>query len=330
MRKLASIRKILDINPIPNADNIEVVTIDGWKVVTKKGEFHIGDLCVYCEIDSFLPIKPEFEFLRNSSYKKLNDGTEGFRLKTIKLKGQISQGLCLPTSILSSVYSEGDDVTDLLNIKLFEPELPAQLSGRILGLFPSFIPKTDEERIQNYKKYLKKFTKFYITEKIDGTSLTIYHRDGVLGVCSRNLELDLTYKNNSYINTCTRYDLFNKLKHYSKNIALQGELVGPGIQKNRYKLNNTEIYFFTAYNIDKGEYFDFETFKTLLKEFNLKSVPILSEEFIYNDQDLLSMADGNSILNANLKREGLVFRSVSLPKISFKSISNKFLLSSEK
>src|SRR5260221_575643 len=96
MRKLASIQKVLDIQPIPNADAIEVVTINGWKVVSKKGEFKIGDLCVYFEIDSFLPIKPEFEFLRKSCYRKMADGSEGFRLRTIKLRGQISQGLVLP------------------------------------------------------------------------------------------------------------------------------------------------------------------------------------------------------------------------------------------
>lgn len=104
-RKLASIRVISEINPIPEADAIERATVDGWNVVVKKGEFKPGDLCVYCEIDSFLPVKEEFEFLRKSSYRKMSDGTEGFRLKTIKLKGQISNGLLLPLSVLEKMTS---------------------------------------------------------------------------------------------------------------------------------------------------------------------------------------------------------------------------------
>jgi RNA ligase (TIGR02306 family) len=105
MRKLASIRRIKDINPIVGADKIELCTVDGWKVVVAKDVNHkIGDLVIYCEVDSFLPIREEFEFLRKSSYKKMADGSEGFRLRTIRLKGQISQGLILPLTIL-----EGED-----------------------------------------------------------------------------------------------------------------------------------------------------------------------------------------------------------------------------
>ena len=71
-RKLATIRKINDLSPIEGADKIEVATVDGWKVVVAKDVGHkIGDWVVYCEIDSFLPIKEEFEFLRKSSYKKM-------------------------------------------------------------------------------------------------------------------------------------------------------------------------------------------------------------------------------------------------------------------
>lgn len=147
-RKLASVRRVLDVQPIENADAIEVCVVDGWKVVTKKNEFSVGDLCVYCEIDSFLPMTSEFEFLRKSSYKKLSDGTEGFRLKTIKLRGQVSQGLILPVTILPGgrEIQEGMDVTEVLDIIKYEPPVPAELAGKIKGYFPSFIPKTDEER----------------------------------------------------------------------------------------------------------------------------------------------------------------------------------------
>lgn len=148
-RKLATIEKILDINPIEGADAIEVTTVRGWQVIIRKGEYNIGDLCIYCEVDCLLPIRPEFEFLRKSCYKKMADGTEGFRLKTIKLRSQISQGLILPVSILNRHVNEsniGDDVSEELNIIKYEPPVPAELSGISKGNFPSFLIKTDQER----------------------------------------------------------------------------------------------------------------------------------------------------------------------------------------
>jgi RNA ligase (TIGR02306 family) len=200
-RKLASIRKISDIQPIEGADMIELVIVDGWKVVVAKNVGHkVGDLVIYCEIDSFLPIREEFEFLRKSSYKKMVDGTEGFRLRTIRLKNQVSQGLVLPISVLNptdtNIYVEpfeGLDVTEMLEIVKYEPPIPAELAGKVKGLFPSFLRKTDEERIQNltleYEGWKNSDKRFYVTEKLDGSSATFYFKDGVFGVCSRNLEL---------------------------------------------------------------------------------------------------------------------------------------------
>jgi RNA ligase (TIGR02306 family) len=198
-RKLASIRKISDVLPIEGADNIELVKVDGWQCVTKKGEFKVDDPCVYFEIDSFLPIRPEFEFLRKSSYKKMGD-KEGFRLKTIRLRGQISQGLALqirsvfPDAIPSWTtimlrYKEGD-VTEVLGVIKYDPPIPAQLAGICKGNFPSFIRKTDQERVQNiWDKIKDSKESFEVAVKLDGTSCTYYLNDGVFGVCSRNLEL---------------------------------------------------------------------------------------------------------------------------------------------
>jgi hypothetical protein len=213
-RKLASIQRIGKVLPIEGADAIEIVTVNSWKVVSKKGEFKEGDLCVYFEIDSFLPMEKDFEFLRKSSYKKMGD-LEGFRLKTIKLRGQVSQGLCLPLSILEKedemkigiskqpwgdqlqlgpyddaiVIEEGADVTEYMCVLKYEPPIPAELSGKVKGGFPGFIRKTDEERIQNMtKEYDSMRDKhYYVTEKLDGSSATYYFRDGVFGVCSKAL-----------------------------------------------------------------------------------------------------------------------------------------------
>ena len=152
-RKLATVKKITNIRPIEGADMIELATVGGWNVVVGKDVGHkVGDMVVYCEIDSFLPIRDKFEFLRKSSFKKMGE-QEGFRLKTIKLRGQISQGLILPLLETFGDFSwtayEGLDVTERLGIIKYEPPIPAELAGQVIGGFPSFIRKTDEERIQN-------------------------------------------------------------------------------------------------------------------------------------------------------------------------------------
>eukprot|EP01035_Chromulina_nebulosa_P011393 gene11393-15241_t len=222
MRKLARIERVAKVSPIPDADSIEVATVQSWNVVIKKGEFKEGDLCVYCEIDSFLPVREEFEFLRKSSFKKMED-KEGFRLRTLKLRGQVSQGLLLQLSIIDNgqQYPVGYEVTDLLGITKYEPPIPAGTEGTIKGGFPSFISKTDEERIQNladeYGSY--KNTEFYATEKLDGTSITCYVYEGNFGVCQRNYELEEA--NNMYWETVARLGIKEKLMQLNKNIALQ-------------------------------------------------------------------------------------------------------------
>jgi len=195
-RKLASVQKIREIRPIEGADAIELAIINSWQVVVAKNVGHkVDDFVVYCEIDSFLPIREEFEFLRKSSHKKMGD-QEGFRLKTIKLRGEVSQGLVVPIHVLPllEMVHEGQDVTEMLGIVKYEPPVPAQLAGKAKGYFPGFIRKTDEERVQNLTKEYEEWKitgshKFYATEKLDGSSSTFYVRDGDFGVCSRNLEL---------------------------------------------------------------------------------------------------------------------------------------------
>ncbi len=341
-RKLATIRKITNITPIEGADKIELVTVGGWKVVAAKDVNHkIGDLVVYCEIDSFLPIKEEFEFLRKSSYKKLSDGTEGFRLKTIKLRGQVSQGLILPIKELSifqfassSNLSEGDDVTNILGITKYEPPIPAELAGKVKGGFPHFIPKTDEERVQNLSKEydewkLQSKHKFYVTEKLDGSSATYYIKDGVFGVCSRNLEL-LETEGNTFWKVARDLDLENKMKSLNMNISLQGELIGEGIQGNPYKIKGQTVRFFTGFDIDKFERISFTQLVVMLMELNLQYVPVLNDEFGFVLPDtievMLEYAENKSQLNEDTEREGVVVRSMD-GTISFKAISNKFLLS---
>jgi RNA ligase (TIGR02306 family) len=337
-RKLATIREITDIRPIEGADMIELASVGGWNVVVAKNVGHkIGDKVVYCEIDSFLPIKEEFEFLRKSSYKKMGD-QEGFRLKTIKLRGQVSQGLILPISVVPIVQfatghdlPEGLDVTEMLGIVKYEPPIPAELSGKVKGGFPSFLHKTDEERVQNlvkeYNEYkLTSVHQFYMTEKLDGSSATFYMNKGEFGVCSRNLEL-LETEGNTFWKVARELDLENKLKDKG-NICLQGELIGESIQGNPYKIKGQTVHFFNAFDIDKQARLGINEFLVLLDDMELSSVPILDVAMLLPETvtGMLELAEGKSRLNNNAEREGVVVRSLD-NTISFKAISNKFLLS---
>lgn len=329
MRKLATIREIKEILPIEGADRIELAIVDSWKVVVSKG-LTVGDRVCYCEIDSFLPIKPEFEFLRKSCYKKLVDGTEGFRLKTVKLRGQISQGLCIPLNELPQLVQNqvGEDVSEILGITKWESSIAVSFSGDAKGSFPVFLKKTDEERIQNltrdYQEYLTSGKQFYATEKLDGSSATFYLRDGEFGVCSRNLELKES-ENNSFWKVAKNLNIKEKLKTLPFNACLQGELIGEGIQGNPYKIQGQDVRFFNLFNIDTYEYLSIEELSKFCQGVDLLIVPNYDFALPQTIDELLLIADGKSVLNREMDREGLVIRSID-NKISFKAISNKFLL----
>lgn len=336
MRKLASIRKITNIRPILGADMIEVATVDNWNVVVKKNEFRIGDFVIYFEIDSFLPIREEFEFLRKSSYKKMSDGTEGFRLKTIRLRGEVSQGLIVPLSFLHSIVNhsteivEGDDVSEILGVVKYEPPIPAQLVGEVIGYFPSFIQKTDEERIQNLTEYFESYKnyKYFASEKMDGTSTTIFLNQNEFGVCSRNLQLKFN-PDNTYCKVVVQNNLEEKMRNLGRNLAIQGEIIGEGIQDNKYKIKGQKLLVFNIFDIDKYEYVSKEEMVNICTRFNLETVPTIYVDFTLTEtiDELLTLADGKSMLNSNTLREGLVCVSTNSPRrISFKTISNKFLL----
>lgn len=339
-RALVYVVEINDIVPIKDADKIETAVIKGWKVVVKKNQFKPGDKAIYFEIDSFLPIKPEFEFLRASSYRKLGE-LEGFRLKTIKLRKQISQGLIMSFSDLNIEPCDvNTDLTDIIGVVKWEiPETGFTPSGKVsLGNpFPYFIPKTDEERVQNYEieYYLKDLTldDLYITEKIDGSSITVYvnrnNPDRIFGVCSRNRDIDKDEQNMFWENVI-KLNLEEKMLNIGFNFAIQGELHGIGIQNNPYKMMNRNILWYTGYNIDKQERMNYFEFKDILNKLGLNMVPELSIDPIKNknifDRDMwLEFAENKSTL-ADVDREGVVVRAKNDTSISFKAVSNKYLL----
>jgi len=338
MRKLATIRKIDALRPIPDADAIECAVIGGWTAVVKKGEFAAGDLAVYCEIDSWIP-HTMAPFLSKGKEPRVFDGIAGERLRTMKLRGQLSQGLLLPRyTVLDKVYEiyEGMDVSDLLGIVKYEAPVPAQLAGEVKGMFPGWIQKTDQERVQNLKEeldyWLREQHVWEVTEKLDGSSMTVYLRDGEFGVCSRNLELKPS-ETNSLWKVAVRNDLELKLRCANRNLALQGELIGEGIQGNPYKQKGQEFFLFDIYDIDTSKYLTPAERKAFVNEHDIKHVPVLAFGAELGDtlginsiNGILKFAEGKSVMGMiGCEREGVVFKSKNM-QCSFKAISNKFLL----
>jgi len=338
-RALASVVRVKDVQPIENADFIEFATMESkaWQCVVKKGEIKPGDIAVYMEIDSFLPEEERYEFLRKSSYKKMGNDT-GFRLKTARFRGQISQGLLLPLSRFPELsdVSVGDDVTKTLGIQLYQKPVSPRLSGLVKGSFPAWLHKSDQERIQNLVHYFEQYkdVKFEVTVKMDGSSCSVYHRDGEFGVCSRNLELKETEKN-LFWRIARQLNLQERLSTLGRNIMLQGELCGEGIQKNKDKIKGYKLFIYDIFDIDNYCYLPATErldIISALGEPQLDHVPIIEHTKVFQKYttfaELMDYADGPSYLASN-NREGIVCKSlepINGQIISFKVISNSYLL----
>jgi RNA ligase (TIGR02306 family) len=337
MRKMATIRKIDALRPIEGADAIECAIVGGWTVVTKKGEYAAGDLAVYCEIDSFIPTPIAPYLTKPGHYAKTFEGVEGERLRTVKLRGQLSQGLLLPYATCGKICAEGEDVSELLGIVKYEAPVPAELAGEVKGMFPSVIPKTDQERVQNLKVELAEWLTndelhWEVTEKLEGSSMTVYMRDGEVGVCSRNLDLKPN-ADNSLWRAANKYNLPAKLVGIGRNIAIQGEIVGNGIQGNIYQMRDQDFLVYDIYDIDAGRYFTPGERKAFVAEHGLNHCPVLAYSArltdtlgLTNMDQILKFAEGKSVMGMiGCEREGLVFKCHE-KQVSFKAISNKYLL----
>jgi RNA ligase (TIGR02306 family) len=343
MRKMATIRTIDSLRPIPGADAIECAVVGGWTCVVKKGEFKAGDAAIYCEIDSFIPTAIAPFLTKPGHYAKTFEGVEGERLRTVKLRGQLSQGLLLNywnfPSVVEAFHktrlatNEPFDVSELLGIAKYEAPIPAALAGEVKGMFPSVIPKTDQERIQNLSAELEEWKAenltWEVTEKLDGSSMTVYVIDGEVGVCSRNLDLKRN-PDNSLWRAAIKHKLEEKLVGYG-NIAIQGELVGNGIQGNMYKMRDQDFYVYDVYDIDAGRYFTPADRKTFVQALDLLHCPVLhsATQLLVTEstETLLRVAEGKSVMSdiTGPEREGLVYKC-NEKQVSFKAISNKFLL----
>jgi RNA ligase (TIGR02306 family) len=324
-RKLVSVQTIGNLEPITDADFIEKATVMGWSLVVKKGEFQIGDRCAFFEIDSVLPEKDWSEFMRPSK----------FRVKTKKMKGVLSQGLalplwvCLPELLNSFDYEVGDDITQLCEVVKFEPLIPEDSKDRAAG-FPSFVPKTDEMRVQSAIAVLDELQgkAVYFSLKCDGTSATYAKLNNKLYVCSRNYELKPSQ--NAYWRMADHY----KLAEIPDGFAIQGEICGAGIQKNRLGLKGLDFFVFSVFDIKAGRFLNFDPLCDFCAEWNLQMVPILKVDraFDYSLEDLLTLAEGY-YENTKNYREGIVIRptvethsDVLQGRLSLKVINNQYLL----
>ena len=336
MRKLVTIQNIAEVMPIPDADRIEMVQVLGWQCVAKKGEFKKGDKCVYFEVDAFLPVTDErYEFLRASSYRQNEIMGEGFRIKTQKFRGQISQGLALPVSQFPELagIDVDVDVSEMLNvIKWDMPEMESDV-GTIVGDKPHGIPTTDETRVQSIDELRQQLLgkKYYISTKMDGTSCTAYYINGEFGVCTRNNLLKDDGKSSMYA-FMRRIGLEEKIRAYGRNLVIQGEFCGHGIQKNRLRLKMPEWYVFNVIDADTMKMVDLFQMLEICGDLNLKTVPIeeVEDNFNYTLAELLERAKGK--YPSGLDKEGIVIRPV-VPEycgilgksLSFKVLNNDFL-----
>ncbi len=329
MRKMVSLRIVDEVNEIEGADNIQAATVGGWRCVVKRGEFKAGDIAVFHEIDCWLPFSnPAYSFLmKPEGENKVFDGIEGYRLRTIKLRGVTSQGLLLPLSAMIDC-----DLSSALGVTKWEKYLNTCGSSKPKGNFPFFIRKTDQERVQNIKNDVQKWSEsgnlYEITEKLDGSSCTIYLKDGEIGVCSRNIELQRD-EESQWWKIVTKYGIEEKLKTLGRNIALQGELTGFNIQGNPYKHSQGEYHFhiFDVFDIDSQAYLVAGERHELINSLDFYHVPVLNVgSKLSSLEHLLKFAEDKSLVNKQCEREGVVFKNITDPSQSFKVVSNKWLL----
>ncbi len=304
MNNLATIQKVKDVRKHPNADALDIVKVLGWEVVTKRDEYKVGDFCIYVVIDTILPEKPEFEFLRNKH----------FRIKPIRLRKEYSNGICFPLSILPPDFQveDGADVTDAIGVKKYEKPVPAELAGVAVGHIPGFLIITDEDNLRSNPEAVPEMygRPYYITRKEDGSSGTYFIRDSTFGVCSRRIHLKDT-ESNGFWKMARKYDIENvlKLAFPDQNIAIQGEVVGPGIQNNKLGLKELEFRLFNLFDINNRCYFDYARIVDFTTKYNIPMVPLICEgsAFGYTLEELVELAKAQNYPTGG-PAEGIVIR----------------------
>lgn len=299
--KMVYVGKIIGIETILGADFIVGATVvcgpgGKWRGIVKKDQFQLGERClVYCP-DALVPESSEMEFMKAS----------GWRVKMRRFRGAPSEVVVMPCP--DEWFEQcGDDVTEKLGVTKYHKPVPACLNGKIEGVFPGFVPKTDEPNYQNEEgqngiSWLRG-KPYYVTEKCDGSSTTAFRYKGRFGVCSRNWELKKS-ETNGYWKMALKYKLEDLLP---EGYALQWETCGPGIQSNPMGLTEISAFAFSGYKIDEHRYLEMDEFLYLCKDlgFPVAKVIIMKREFDPYGVEFLGQG-----LYANKKpREGVVVRS---------------------
>lgn len=336
IRKLVSIKTVDGIEPIENADKIEVAVLGGWKSVIQKNTITVGEKVLYFEIDSFLPnTVKQFEFLTNKSSKKLisenGKEVEGHILKTVRLRGKISQGLILKLELfpeLSPLLEDCDNpdkvVVDYFEqLGVFKYEKPIPVDGDLVGSYPDFTRKTDSQRVQNLSdKILEKLNDkatWFATEKADGQSTTFWKdEDGKIRVATRNYEV-LMKPGSVYQNMISKYKLDEILQ---PGDIIKGELIGPGINGNNLKVGSRQLWFF-----------DWESDRDFPEELKEFKVPTYDFPFPKTVFEALDQVNGlKSKINPEVETEGIVWwnkEGLEFEELdfrpNFKAINNNIL-----
>jgi RNA ligase (TIGR02306 family) len=332
-RALASIARIAELSPIAGADRIELARVAGWQCVVKKGEFRVGELAVYLEIDAVPPEREAFAWLWQPKGQTGVPRPATFRIRTLRLRGTLSQGLLMPLAQagLGADLQEGEDVTAQLQVTKYEPPAPSGMGEWRAG-FPSLVPKTDELRVQAVPQVLEELRgqPYLATVKMDGTSSTFVLVDGELHACGRNhsiLEGD-----NLYWYVARKYRLAEVLA--GSSLAIQGEIVGPGVQKNPVGLKDKSLFVFNLYDTKTGDHLGDDALREFCRAHGLEAVPVAfrGDAFDETVDSLLQKAEGTYAGTTN-QREGVVVRPVKPlrsavlgGRLSFKAISNRYLL----
>ena len=335
-RKMVTVEEVVDVQPVPNADALDLVTVRGWNVVVKRDEMALGDKVLYFELDSFLPISDKrFAFLAPRGTRKvLVEGEElsGHVLRTVRLRGQVSQGLVLPVEDFPEVAQcgIGEDVSSLIGVFKYEKPIPSSITGRTEGAFPlEFAPKTDAERVQNLARNfdMLKGHEWIASEKVDGSSTTIINDGGNIRICSRNWEQKVDEDLPAFI-AAQRQGIIEAME---PGMVVQAEIAGPGIQQNRLGLTDITLFVFNVLKdykyLPRAEWPD---------DLQKNAVPIYPLDFPESVSEAVAQVDGiKSRINPQRLAEGVVWHTVDGTTFQclgmrdgFKAISNKFLLKS--
>ena len=339
-RVMAYVSSIEEKKPIEGADLIEAYRVGGWWVVDKKDAYAVNDLAIYCEADAWVPhsLAP---FLSKGKEPREFNGIKGEKLRSVRLRGQISQGLLLPLSVLNveqdgivyeTLADEGCDVTEILGIQKWEAPIPACLAGQMRGNFPSAVKKTDAERVQNLNRSIEQWRElgytFTVMEKVDGSSSTFYlDNETDFHVCSRNWDIK-DEGDNTFWNMAKKYSIQEKMiANNMQGLAIQGEVFGHGLNGNLYKKIDQDLLVFSIYDTKTSSYLPTMDAKKIADKLELNFVPIIGQcDELPSTEKMLSLAEFKSNLNHSVDAEGHVYRCNEDPNICFKAISNRYLI----